>query len=933
MPGTASDRLSAHLARAQARLAAAGVALPAAADDTAAIRRLLLASDFAVDTLCRQPMLLVDPAAAPLPPPELDPLAPAQWPAQLRRWRAAESTRLIWRDVSGRDDVADTLAGSSRIAEQALAVALHALQRQFAERHGLLRDSRGEPQRLVVFGLGKLGGGELNFSSDIDLIYAFREHGDSDGARPLDAETYFTRIGQRLAQLLGDVTADGFCHRVDLRLRPFGNAGRVALSFAAMEQYYQRDGRDWERYAWIKARPVAGDIAAGEELLAALRPFVYRRYLDYTALDGLREMKALIDAEVQKRELADHLKLGPGGIREIEFLVQAMQLIRGGREAELRQRALLPALQALVAGGHLPPAHGEALRAAYLFLRRLENRVQMFGDQQTHALPEDPALRERIALGLGYGDTPAMTQALDAHREAVNAAFADLLQSRRRRLQPNALGRYWRGLPDAGDAAVLLDAGFAEAEQHHQRLRDFARSPAVRDLSERARQRLDHVMPALIEAAAHSAAPDAALPRGLGLLQAIGRRPSYLALLEEQPAALPRLIDVVSRSALLSERLAAHPVLLDELLDARALGPAPTLAGVRVQIETMISRLDWCDTEAALLHLNEARQSLAFRIALAALAQRQPAAASAAQLAALAECMLQAALRLARAEIERAHGRIAEAGFAVLAYGSVGGGELGFDSDLDLVFLFDAGAEAQSDGARPLDAPRYYARLAQKLIGLLGTGTGAGRLYEVDMRLRPDGAKGLLVSSLESFADYQRHRAWTWEQQALVRARAVAGDPALCRAFADIREQTLRRPRELAALLSDVRAMRARMRGELDRSTALRFDLKQGEGGLVDLEFLLQAQVLARAAAHPDVCAESATPALIEALACSGAFTAEQAAALAEAHETLLARGLECTLDRRPRWAPEDAAVAQARAAVRAICAAKGLDFASLPAA
>ncbi|MFT3807662.1 bifunctional [glutamate--ammonia ligase]-adenylyl-L-tyrosine phosphorylase/[glutamate--ammonia-ligase] adenylyltransferase [Arenimonas sp.] len=911
--------------RALARLTAAGSA--ARALDETQLRRLALASDFAIDTLCRQPDLLAEADARPLAPPVLSFENVNEWPALLRRWRAAESTRLIWRDVAGLDSVQATLAGSSRIAEQALETALVALEQQFAERHGVVRDAQGRVQRLVVYGLGKLGGGELNFSSDIDLIYAFPAHGDSDGARALDAETWFTRIGQRLAQLLGEVTAEGFSHRVDLRLRPFGNSGRVALSFAAMEQYYQREGRDWERYAWIKARPVAGDIAAGEELLETLRPFVYRRYLDYTALDGLREMKALIDAEVQKRELADNLKLGPGGIREIEFLVQSLQLIRGGREPALRERALLPALRALASAGHLPQVLADRLREAYLFLRRLENRVQMLGDQQVHALPEDGFLRERIARGLGYAQQGELAVALETHREVVTAAFGELLQTRRRRLSPSALGLYWRGLPDEGEAAVLADAGFAEAEQHHARLRDFARSPAVRDLSERARQRLDHVMPALIEAAAQSTAPDAALPRGLALLQAIGRRPSYLALLEEQPAALSRLVDVVARSSLLSERLAAHPLLLDELLDARAVGPPPNETALRERIAGETAALDTDDTEAALLVLNELKQSLAFRIAMAALAQRQPAADSAAQLAVLAEELLRAALHLARSEIERAHGRIAGAGFAVAAYGSVGGRELGFDSDLDLVFLHDARADAISDGARPLDASRYYARLAQKLIGLMGTVTSAGRLYEVDMRLRPDGAKGLLVSSMESFSEYQLQRAWTWELQALVRARCVAGDAAVCAAFDAVREKVLRRQRDGDTLRQDVVSMRRRMRAELDRSNAAQFDLKQGEGGLVDLEFLLQSEVLSLSGDHPALCETTATPALVQAVREAGGFDEIQAQRLGAAHETLLSRGLECTLDRRPRLVREDESIAAARAIVRSICRQRGLDF------
>ncbi|KFN42439.1 bifunctional [glutamate--ammonia ligase]-adenylyl-L-tyrosine phosphorylase/[glutamate--ammonia-ligase] adenylyltransferase [Arenimonas oryziterrae] len=889
--------------------------------------RLALASDFAVDTLCRQPALCLSLDAPMTAPPALLPEHEADWPGLLRRWRARESTRLIWRDVTGLDSVDDTLAGSSRIAEQALDAALTALSAQFAARHGRVRNADGEVQDLVVFGLGKLGGGELNFSSDIDLVYAFGEHGQSDGARALDSETYFTRLGQRLAQLLGEVTAEGFSHRVDLRLRPFGASGRIALSFAAMEQYYQREGRDWERYAWIKARPVAGDIAAGERLLETLRPFVYRRYLDYSALDGLREMKALIDAEVQKRELADHLKLGPGGIREVEFLAQALQLIRGGREPSLRQRSLLATLQCLADAGYLDPATTQSLTDAYRHLRRLENRVQMLADQQVHALPEEGLVRERIARALDYPDTAAMMTALDAQRAVVSAAFDGLLQSRRRKATPNALAQYWRGLPAGGEAQVLADAGFADADAHHARLRDFAQSPAVRSLSERGRQRLDHVLPALIEASAASSAPDAALPRGLTLLQAITRRTSYLALLDEQPIALARLVDVTARSALMAERLAEHPLLLDELLDARLVTGEITDADIQARIAHDSQAIAVDDTESALSVLNEIRQSLSFRIALAALAQRQPAPTSAAQLAVLAQALLQAAWALAERDMRRTHGDIAGAGFAVIAYGSVGGRELGFGSDLDLVFLHDARGDEVSDGARPLEASRYFARLAQKLVSLLGTVTAAGRLYEADVRLRPDGAKGLLVSTLESFSDYQTHRAWTWEQQALVRARAVAGAPSVQQGFERIRREVLTRVRDPQVLRGEVIAMRARMRGELDRSDARRFDLKQGPGGLVDLEFLLQARVLELAATHPALADATDSPGLLAALAAVGGIDDAEKSALLAAHEVLVSRSLDCTLDLRPRLCVEDDALTLARAAISAACYAHGLSF------
>jgi len=894
----------------------------------AKLRRLAIASDFALAVLAAQPALIerlqADGGAAPAPLPALDPGNRADWPRLLRRHRQAESTRLVWRDVVAGDPVEAILAGSTALAESCLQLALAALEAEFAQRFGTVRDAEGNPQRLVVFGLGKLGGGELNFSSDIDLVYAYEHGGESDGARPLAASDYFARLGQQLAKLLDEVTADGFSHRVDLRLRPFGNAGRVALSFAAMEQYFQREGRDWERYAWQKARPVAGDLAAGERFLAALRPFVYRRYLDYGALDGLRTMKAAIAAEVARKELADDIKRGPGGIREIEFLAQALQLIRGGREPALRERRLLPALRALVDAGHVDAEAGAALVDAYRFLRVLENRIQMLGDVQAHALPADPAQRERIAGGLGYADTPALERELRDVRARVASEFAALLAPRQAATGDSDLALYWRSLPDDGDAGQLAAAGFEAGDALHRSLCDFARAPGVRELSDATRARLDRVLPALLQAVAVSSQPDASLRRLLPLLHTLLKRASYLALLDEQPVALQRLVDALSRSALLGERLAAHPLLLDELLDRRVAGGLPDHAAMQAECAAALRE---GDAEASLHALNEVRQALSFRIALALLDARCDAQSCAQRLAWLADAVVACVLRIALEEMQAAHGTIAGGRFAVLGYGSLGGEELGFGSDLDLVFLYDAAADAQSDGARAMDAPRWFARLGQKIVALLGAGTGAGRLFEVDVRLRPDGAKGLLVSSLASFSEYQRERAWTWEHQALVRARAVAGDAALIAAFDGLRDEVLARPRDAVALAGDVSSMRRRMRAELDRSDGAVFDLKQGEGGLVDLEFLLQCLVMRDAAAHAALLRPRATPALLDAVRDAGAIDASTHAALLAAHAVLLDAGMRCTLDRRPRRVPYDDVIERARAAIRDAARAQGLRF------
>ena len=923
--------------RALARLRTAYADLPAHAE--ARIRALAVASDFAIDVCLRQhallPRLLDDEGAAPLPPPALSVENRADWPTLLRRFRLAESVRLIWRDVHRLDTLDETLAATTRLAEDCLQCALTALEREFVQRFGTVRGGDGLPVRLVVFALGKLGGGELNFSSDIDLVYAYEQDGDSDGTRVLAAEDYFARLGQQLAKLLDEVTAEGFCHRVDLRLRPFGTAGRIAMSFPAMEHYFQREGRDWERYAWQKARAVGGDVDAGARFLDTLRPFVYRRYLDYGALDGLREMKATIAAEVARKDMAEDIKRGPGGIREIEFLAQALQLIRGGREAPLRERRLQPALRALTEARHLTAETCDGLIAAYRFLRLLENRLQMLGDAQTQQLPADPLTQMRLARGLGERDWPALCARLQAHRARVTREFDALLAPRGRAVQPDALVAYWRKLREdaggdggngderpAGGPEALRQEGFEQAEAVDLSLRDFARAPGVRDLSDAARIRLDRLMPALLASVAVSAEPLLALRRLLAVLHAILRRASYLALLDEQPGALSRLIDTLARSALLGERLAAHPLLLDELLDIRVAGPLPRPDEFDAACAAALQQED---SEAALLALNEARQALSFRIALATLDRRVDGGDTARLLAALADAMLAAVYRLAVRELENQHGRIQGFRFAVLGYGSLGGRELGFGSDLDVVFVYEAPQDAMSDGTRALDAPRWSARLAQKIVALLGAPSGAGRLYEVDVRLRPDGAKGLLVSTLASFEDYQRQRAWTWEHQALVRARAIAGDATLCEAFERVRAQTLSQPRDGRKLREDVVSMRARMRAELDRSSAQRFDLKQGEGGLVDLEFLLQYLVLRESAAKPALLAPHDTPGLIDALRAEGPLDAETALRLHAAHAALLAAGLACTLDRRARIVALQHEVQAARDGVAAAMRAFGI--------
>ena len=951
MPQDLIELTQSRYARLLARCREAGVAFHDDAGVAEHVQRVLLASDFAADSLLREPQLLDADAIGLMSDPRPADARPLRLASSggedaamsaLRRYRRREALRLIWRDVCGLDSVADTLAGSTALAEACIAAALRYAEAEFAQRYGNALGASGALQRLVVIGLGKLGGGELNFSSDIDVILAFAENGASDGARSLDNETYFARLGQMLVKLLAQISADGYVFRVDLRLRPFGSAGRVALSFAAMEQYYQREGRDWERYAWIKARPVGGDIAAGKRLIETLRPFVYRRYHDYTAFAGLREMKALIDAEVARKDLAQHLKLGPGGIREIEFIVQLLQLIRGGREPNLREPGLLPALAACERLGALHGASARRLREAYLFLRRVENRVQMLRDEQTHELPADATSRARLAVTLGYADWPALAAAVAQVRAGVSEEFAALLAPApaardAARADPTLAHGYWQSLgAGGGDDAALSALGFAAAAARHAELAALAASVAARGLALRTRASLDRLLPLLIDGAAASSAPDLCLERVLRLVYAVLRRPAYLALLEEQPAARARLLALFADSALLAERVIAHPMLLDDIFDAR-LGEAsiPDRHAFGAEIERRIAQLDGAaagrDAEAELDLLQEEKQSAVFRLGLACRDGRLDAVAAARALSDVAEVIVARALDMAQRDVREQHGTL-DGGFAVIGYGSLGGAELGFASDLDLVFVYDgAMAQRDSDGARPLEGARYFARIAQRCVHWLTAQSHAGRLYEVDVRLRPDGGKGLLVTSLEAFADYQRERAWIWEQQALVRARPLAGDASTMQRFAALRAAILSQPRTPAALCEQVSTMRARWRAERDRSNAALLDLKQGVGTLLDIEFIVQTLVLLHARVQPALLASSNSAALIAACAASGVLGAGAARELSAAHAALLERALACTLDARPRLSARDAALQQHTAAVLAVARTLGLDFAAPP--
>jgi glutamate-ammonia-ligase adenylyltransferase len=794
--------------------------------------------------------------------------------AALRRARRAEMARIALGDLAGWNTLDATLTALTSLAENALTTAHAWLWPRSLAQHGAPRAKDGSEQTLVVLGMGKLGGGELNFSSDIDLIYAYPQDGQCDGARALDNSEFFLRHCRKLSALLAERTADGFVFRVDTRLRPFGAAGALALSADAMEDYYQTHGREWERYALIKARPVAGDTAAGETLLSRLQPFIYRRYLDFGVLESLRELKSMIEAEVARRDLRDNVKLGPGGIREIEFIAQALQLARGGQEPALRQRATRPVLATLASLGLLPSEAALELTRDYEYLRRLENRIQMQEDAQTHVLPTDDAARQRLALSMGHADWDDLLSEINACRARVQARFELLLA------RPRAATA-----PEPATAATA----FADAEVVAVQLAAFNDSSAVRAMSAEARVRLDRLLPSLVATAA-TAEGDAheTLQRLLRLAEAVARRSAYLALLNEHPQALDLLARLMAASPWIAAHLTRHPVLLDELLDARVLLAPLDQPGLAQQLTARLSRLPPDDLEAQMEALRLFKHAQVLRIAAADILGVLPLMRVSDHLTALAEVLLQAVHDLAFAALSARHGR-PQGGLAVIGYGKLGSWELGYGSDLDLVFLHNAG-EGETAGAHPVENAVFFARLAQRIIHLLSTQTASGALYETDTRLRPSGRAGLLVSSLAAFAQYQQSEAWTWEHQALIRARPVAGDAGTAAVFENVRAGVLTHPRDPATLRAEVCAMRQKMRAELDKPAPGQFHLKQGPGGLVDLEFLMQYLTLLHAPVLASWRHPRSNARLLETALASGVLPETEVRALATAWRALRGR-------------------------------------------
>ncbi len=826
---------------------------------------------------------------------------------RLRRFRRRQMVRIIWRDLSGRAPLEETLESLSALADASIRQGLDHLYRWAVARWGVPRSASGEPQELVVLAMGKLGARELNLSSDIDLVFAFPEHGQTDGRRALANETFFVRLGRQLVNLLSSVTEEGFVFRVDMRLRPFGEAGPLAVSFDAMENYYQAQAREWERYAMIKARPVTGEAVYRERLLEILRPFVFRRYIDFGAIDAIREMKRLIEAEMHRKGMEANIKLGRGGIREIEFIGQALQLVHGGRDPSLQIRPILPVLARLGEKGMLPAQAVAELSDAYRFLRRVENRLQAWRDEQTHLLPADEPGRARLARTMGFEGWAEFSEALEAHRTRVHHHFRQLFSDEAPAASP--LDAAWLGGAPRVREQALAAAGFHRTAEVVERLDGFRTSAACRALTASARGKLDRLMPRLLEILGRSPSPEETLTRILRLLQAIVRRTAYLDLLLENPHVMEHLVRLTGESLWIVDQLVQRPVLLDELLDARRLYAPLRRDELARELAALLATIPEDDLEQQMERLRQFAAGNRLRTAAADITGAIPLTVVSDHLTEIAEVVLDAVLDLAWRQTTARHGRpgaVEDKGFAIVGYGKLGGIELGYGSDLDLVFLrVDHPVSATTEGPKSVPNEVFYARLAQRVIHLLTTRTPSGILYEVDMRLRPDGNAGPLVSALARFERYQQEEAWTWEHQALVRARVVAGSPQVAARFEAVRRAVLGRRRDPEALRREVAEMREKMRANLDKSDGDRFDLKQGRGGITDIEFMVQYAVLRWAADHPALTAWTDNIRLLETLAAEGRLSDAEAQTLIHAYRALRGALHRCVLQERAGLVPQ----------------------------
>ncbi|RBW42822.1 bifunctional [glutamate--ammonia ligase]-adenylyl-L-tyrosine phosphorylase/[glutamate--ammonia-ligase] adenylyltransferase [Psychromonas sp. B3M02] len=787
----------------------------------------------------------------------------------LRLFRRKHMLVIAWRELLNISTLQESLQQTSFLADQLIQQSADWLYTLQCKEQGTPIGESGEQQHLYIFAMGKLGGQELNFSSDIDLIFAYPEKGHTQGGRrEIENPVFFTKLGQRLIAALHQITVDGFVYRVDMRLRPFGESGPLVSSFNSLEDYYQTHGREWERYAMVKARVLGKEGADKTALMAMLRPFVFRRYIDFSAIDSLRKMKAMISAEVRRKGLKDNIKLGKGGIREIEFVVQAFQLIHGGRNIELQCKGLEQALQVIADLDILPQQRVDCLLKSYRFLRVVENVLQEIADQQTQTLPANALDKLRLIKVLDFSDWDSFYTHLTEVMAKVNHEFNWVVgeADEQQHQAEQAFVEVWQLDLDSQEMVSLLAENIIEQQVTTEQVQAFAKmivslkhDMSRRPIGPRGQETIDKLLPRIISLICEYPQPDQLFERIHHLLINIMRRTAYLELLNENEGALKQLLKLCSESYRVSEQLARHPILLDELLDPAKLYHPTALDSYRSELQQFMLRIPGEDMEQQMEALRQFKQMQFLHIATADIAKGIKLPQVSDHLTALSEAILDYVVQIAWAQITDKFGFPSNVegtdrkGFAVIAYGKMGGLELGYGSDLDVVFLHDTHIAGETNGRRPIDNRLFYFRLAQRIIHLFSSRTNSGTLYEIDMRLRPSGNAGPLVAGLEGFKRYLLEEAWTWEHQALVRTRPVFIDQEMLAEFNAIRCQVLSQKRDREKLSNAVTAMRNKMRDHLNRATAGQFDLKQSPGGMVDIEFIAQYLVLAYAHQHPEL--------------------------------------------------------------------------------
>ncbi|MGN0894295.1 MAG: bifunctional [glutamate--ammonia ligase]-adenylyl-L-tyrosine phosphorylase/[glutamate--ammonia-ligase] adenylyltransferase [Succinivibrio sp.] len=783
---------------------------------------------------------------------------------RLRILRRTRCMVIAWRDLIGSADIDETFYSLSTLAEQIVLKTLSVCRAQVGAAYGDALCEDGTPMPLLTLGMGKLGGGELNFSSDIDLIFAYPYEGETKGkSLTLTHREFFSRIVQRSANLLSDKTVDTFCYRIDLRLRPFGDAGAIVNSFDALQIYYETQGRTWERYALVKAKllgdkSIYGDF--GDELISLLRPFVYRRYLDYGAVQSLRKLKHMIEAEVRRRSLKNNFKLGEGGIREIEFIAQVFELMRGGRFVELRERSLRKTLRHIQELELLPANICEKLDKNYVFLRRLENVIQEFSDRQTQTLPENEKDTKRMLVAMNYSSLETFMHDLDEVMNCVHNEFRQVVADEREDSVKIENFDLWEANFSEEELALELEKYLVNKDQSKDlsaAIINLKHSLSRMPVGPVGRETLLELMPKVILLISKEEQSATLFKRIAGLIEQVALRTPYMQLLRDNNLVLERFIILLKENHYASELITSHPILLDELFIPQYFEAPPSADEFFAMLQERLLRIPQDDLEAVMEELRLFKKIMVFRVALSDKAGKLPLMKISDALTWLAEAIVRQLVILSWEQCASKYGvppgrSVSDPGLAIIGYGKLGGIELGYKSDLDMVFIRQV-SEEKTDGENPVSVDMFYQRLVQRLLHLSTTKTIGGVLYDLDMRLRPDGDTGLLISDVDSFEKYQEERAWTWEHQALVRARPVAGSADIITKFNAIRDRILRKSTDTNTLKKEVVMMREKMRTHLDRSSDSLYDIKQGSGGMIDVEFISQYLLLNNAHSYPSM--------------------------------------------------------------------------------